>query len=52
MEKQKKVLDASVAMKWFVTEEDTDKAHIQDVDVILVSDFLFIEVLNGLRYKK
>ena len=58
MERQKKVVDASVVMKWFVKEEDTDKAlslkegHVHGDFSLIAPDFLFIEVLNGLRYKK
>ncbi|MEK6928522.1 MAG: type II toxin-antitoxin system VapC family toxin [Nanoarchaeota archaeon] len=57
MEKQKKVIDASVVMKWFTKETNTDKAiaikeeHVKG-DILLISpDLIFIEVLNGLRYK-
>ena len=57
MEKKKKVIDASVVMKWFTKETNTDKAiaikeeHVKG-DILLISpDLIFIEVLNGLRYK-
>lgn len=58
MEKQKKVIDASVVMKWFVKEEQSDKAaaikeaHVKGDAVLIAPDLLFMEVLNGLRYKK
>ena len=58
MERQKKVLDASVITKWFTTEENTDKAialreaHKNGEILIVVPELLFAEVLNSLRYKK
>jgi predicted nucleic acid-binding protein len=58
MEKQKKVLDASVIIKWFTKEENTDKAialreeHKKGKILITVPEILFAEVLNSLRYKK
>lgn len=57
MERQKKVVDASIVAKWFLNEEDTDKAleirdaHINGEVIIIVPDFIFLEVLNALRYK-
>ena len=57
MERQKKVVDASVAAKWFLNEEDTKRAllirdaHIKEETLIIVPDLLFLEVLNALRYK-
>src|SRR3989338_8537166 len=58
MERQKKVLDASVLVKWFSKEEDTDKAlalleqHSKEEIEILVPEIAFLEVINSLRYKK
>lgn len=58
MERQKKVIDASVIVKWFLNEEDTDKAlkireeHINEESMLIVPDLIFLEVLNALKYKK
>src|SRR3989344_7069228 len=57
MERQKKVVDASVIMKWFVDEDGSDKAldlrkmHLEKTCLIIVPDLLFIEVMNAFRYK-
>ena len=57
MEKQKKVLDASVIVKEFSNEIDTDKtirlikSHINNEISIIVPELLFIEVLNAFRFK-
>ena len=57
MEKQAQVLDASVIVKWFVNEIDTDKAvelwnkHASDEVKIIVPSLIFLEVINSLRYK-
>ena len=58
MERQKKVLDASVMVKWFAEETDTDKAvHLKEAHqnrefLIVVPSLAFAEVLNSLQYKK
>lgn len=58
MEKQKKVIDASVIFKWFSNEENSDKAvnlmkeQIEEKTLLIVPDFAILEVLNALRYKK
>ncbi|MEK6830022.1 MAG: type II toxin-antitoxin system VapC family toxin [Nanoarchaeota archaeon] len=58
MERQKKVIDASVVFKWFDEEKDSDKAlrikeNLLKGDLILiVPDLIILEVLNALRYKK
>ncbi len=58
MERQKKVLDASVLIKWFSQEENTEKAielreqYIQQTIEILIPELAFLEVINSLRYKK
>lgn len=58
MEKQKKVIDASVMVKWFLNEENSDKAiTLKDSflkgDVTLTApDLIILEVLNSLRYNK
>ena len=57
MEKQKKVLDASVIVKGFVKEIDSDKAiklinaHVNKEILIIVPPLLSIEVLNSFRFK-
>jgi predicted nucleic acid-binding protein len=58
MEKQEKIVDASVILKWFLNEEDSEKAiiiknkHIQKDILLIVPDLLFLEVANTLKYKK
>lgn len=58
MERQKKVLDASVILKAFTNEIDSNKAinlleDFQDGrNEIIVPEFIFLEVTNALRYKK
>ncbi len=58
MERQKKVIDASIAVKWFVNEDDSNKAleirnsHINGDITLVVPEIMFLEVLNALRYKK
>ncbi|MFH1310834.1 MAG: type II toxin-antitoxin system VapC family toxin [Nanoarchaeota archaeon] len=57
MEKQEKVIDASVIVKWFLDEENSDTARILRSElakenlILIVPDLLFLEVLNTLRYK-
>ena len=58
MERQKKVVDASIVFKWFVQEEGSEKAlmlrekHLKG-DVILVApELIILEVVNALKYKK
>ncbi len=57
MERQKKVIDASIAAKWFLNEDGTKEAlsirddHIGEETLIIVPEVLFLEVLNALRYK-
>ncbi len=51
------VVDSSVAVKWFSEEEETDKAlelkdqHVDGSKHLWVTDLLYHEVANGLRYK-
>ena len=51
------MIDSSVAVKWFSHEEDTDKAllvrnrHVKGTSRLWVSDLLYHEVANALRYK-
>lgn len=58
MEKQKKILDASVIVKWFSEEEQSEKAVAIKEEYLLkkvnlaVSEITFLEVLNALKYKK
>lgn len=58
MEKQKVVVDASVAAKWYLEEEFSDKARqLRDSFVvgslsISVPSLLFYETLNTLRYSR
>lgn len=58
MERQKKVLDASVLVKWFSQEKDTEKAielreqHIEQSIKIIIPEIAFLEIINSLRYKK
>ena len=58
MERQKKVIDASIAVKLFAEEENSDKAHILMEKFIngqiniIAPELIFLETLNALRYKK
>ncbi len=57
MAREKKVVDASVVVKWFLDEEGSKEAlalreqHITGKITLVVPELLFIEVLNALRYK-
>ncbi len=50
------LLDTSVAVKWFVTEEDSERAtslrraHLWDEIQLYVPDLLLMELANALRY--
>lgn len=52
------VVDASVVVKWFVPETDTDKAlslrdaHINGVVRIATVDLCLVELANALRFRK
>ena len=52
------VVDASVVVKWYCKEEDTDKAlHIRDEYIsgiikISLPDLVILELANTIRYKK
>lgn len=58
MERQKKIVDASIALKWFLKEENSDKAerllnlHIESDILLVIPELFFYEVINGLGYKK
>lgn len=59
MEKQKTlVVDASVAVKWFVNEENSNKAlelkesFLKRQIELIAPDFIILEILNALRYNK
>jgi predicted nucleic acid-binding protein len=57
MEKQKKVVDASVLAKLFLDEPGKEAAlrlkseHLSNAVTLIVPELLFLEVLNTLRYK-
>ncbi|HWP58365.1 MAG TPA: type II toxin-antitoxin system VapC family toxin [Candidatus Acidoferrales bacterium] len=50
------VLDASVLMKWFMDEQDRDRAttlrdlHASGRSTIYVPELAFLEILNGIRF--
>ena len=52
------VFDASIIIKWFRDEDNSEAAfllkdkHIRGEDVIAVPDLLFYEIVNVLRYQK
>ena len=57
MERQKTlVLDASIIAKWFLNEEESDKARLIKKDLergkvsVVIPELLFLEILNSLRY--
>mgnify|MGYP001574490109 CR=1 FL=1 len=58
MEKQEKVIDASVVVKWFSHEKDSDKAikiksdFLNGNTILIVQSMIFLETINALRYKK
>jgi len=58
MAPEKKVVDASVVVKWFVNEHDSEparalrNAHIAGDIRLIVPEITMIEVMNALRYKK
>ncbi len=53
---QERVVDSSVAVKWYSEEQETDKAlelmdrHVRGTGRLWVTDLLYHEVANGLRY--
>lgn len=58
MEREKKIIDASVVVKWFAYEEDSEKAdilknkHVSNEVLLVAPELIFIEVINALKYKK
>lgn len=58
MAREKKVVDASIMVKWFVNETGTEEAlklrdeHISGKITLIIPDFAFLEVINALRYKR
>jgi predicted nucleic acid-binding protein len=58
MERQKKVVDASVVVKWFVNEKGNEEAHklkeehLSGKITLIVPELIFLEVINALRFKK
>ena len=57
MAREKKVVDASVILKLFLHEDFSEKSlflcqeHIEEKSVLVVPSFLFIEIVNVMRYK-
>src|SRR3989338_4478082 len=57
MAREKKVVDASIIVKWFLDEADSSQArqllvsHTKGDVSLVVPDFAFLEVLNVIRYK-
>lgn len=57
MEKQKKVIDASILAKWFLNEQDSEKArsirkeHLEENTIIIIPELAILEVINVLKYK-
>ena len=57
MERQTQVVDASIVVKWFLREEDSEKARTLRKDSqegkikLVVPELLFLEVLNVLQGK-
>ena len=53
MERQKKIVDASIIIKWFANEEGSDRAiklrneHINGEIIIMVPELVFMETLNS-----
>jgi len=58
MERQKKIVDASIIVKWFSKEDQSVEAvelrdrHINGEVELVVPELVFMETLNALRYKK
>lgn len=58
MAREKKVVDASIVVKWFAQEPDSPAAlrlrdqHISGEILLIAPELIFLEVLNALRYKK
>jgi predicted nucleic acid-binding protein len=58
MERQKKVVDASVLVKCFVHEKGSDEAlelweeHTSGKSLLVVPELVFSEILNALRFKQ
>jgi len=58
MEKQEKVIDASVMVKWFLNEENSNeaislkKSFLKGELTLIAPDLIISEVLNSLRYNK
>ncbi len=58
MERQEKIIDASVVIKWFAEEEDSENAiklrnkHLSQETILIAPELIFLEVTNALRYKK
>lgn|SRR6267143_958141 len=54
---QETVVDSSIAVKWYSVEQESDRAlelmnqHVEGTRRLWVTDLLYHEVANGLRYK-
>lgn len=57
MARQKKVVDASIAVKWFSHEPGSKEAlqlledHKNQLNTLVIPEFAFLEILNALRFK-
>ena len=55
---EKVVVDTSIAVKWFIEEDGSDKAikilqqHQQGKIILIAPDILLLELINALYYKK
>ncbi len=58
MERQKKIIDANIGVKWFAKEDGSDSArsilkdHIEEHTILCVPELFVYELTNALRYKK
>ena len=58
MEREKKIIDASIVVKWFSHEEGSERAlklreeHLSGKILLVAPELIFWEVLNALRYKE
>ncbi|HLC58690.1 MAG TPA: type II toxin-antitoxin system VapC family toxin [Candidatus Nanoarchaeia archaeon] len=57
MERQKKIVDANIGVKWFSAEEKTEEArnllklHTDNNIDLIIPDLFLYEILNALNYK-
>ncbi|MEX2016978.1 MAG: type II toxin-antitoxin system VapC family toxin [Candidatus Pacearchaeota archaeon] len=58
MERQKKIIDTSIAVKWFLNEKNSDKAlqlkesFLRGELILVAPDLILLEILNALKYNK